>query len=88
MTMTKNYRFTRETSLAAGGLVWALVLILTCLVANITTMGWDENTGTCSLVGSIKRTVLMVVTVGMPYLVICLSYVAILFTLRLTSYLR
>ena len=79
---TKTYRFTRETSLAAGGLVWALALILTCLVANITTIGWDENTGTCSLVGSMKRTVLMVVTVGMPYLIICLSYSAILFTLR------
>ena len=38
-------RFTRGTSIAAGGIVWAIALILICLVANITTMGWDKNTG-------------------------------------------
>ena len=49
------------------------------------TLLFSSTQGTCSLVGSTKRTVLMATTVGVPYFIICLCYSAILLTLRSTS---
>ena len=76
------FRFTRRTSLWMVASTWLSSLLLISLSDLVLGLGWEEETGTCTVLGGPARTLLFGLVVGAPYLVICLCYIAILVTLR------
>lgn len=82
---TTTCRFKRQTSLAVVAAVWLLshlTLSAATLFSHLLPMGWDPHSNTCTVIGGTRRTVVFISFLLVPYVVICLCYVHIVYTLR------